>query len=61
PGDIAKNSLDRTHMMGREPQAIERTFEDVASIIQGRGPLDRRIARGEFVPVWQPGDPPPGL
>lgn len=61
PGDIAKNSLDRTHMMGREPRTAERTFEDWISRAQGHGPLDERIARGDFVPVWQPGEDPPGL
>jgi hypothetical protein len=61
PGDIAKNSLDRTHMMGREPGKYERLFEDTISRIQGHGSLDERIARGDFVPVWQEGEPPPGL
>jgi hypothetical protein len=61
PGDLAKNSLDRTHMMGREPGKYERMFEDAISRIQGHGPLDERIARGDFIPAWQPGDPPPGL
>lgn len=59
--DIAKNSLDRTHMMGRSPGRMERAFEDTISRLQGHGPLDERIARGDFVPVWQPGDPPPGF
>lgn len=61
PSDIAKNSLDRTHMMGREPGRLEARFEDAVSRAQGRGSLDERRARGDFIPVWQPGDPPPGL
>ncbi|MCW2928578.1 MAG: hypothetical protein JWM86_2546 [Thermoleophilia bacterium] len=61
PGDVAKNSLDRTHMMGREPQRAEKTFEDLMSRLQGHGPLDDRIARGDFIPMWKPGEPPPGL
>jgi hypothetical protein len=61
PGDIAKNSLDRTHMMGREPGTAEAWFEDRVSRLQGHGSLDERRARGDFLPVWREGEPPPGL
>ena len=61
PSDIAKNSFNRTHMMGREPLTAEKTFEDLMSRAQGHGPLDARIARGEFIPMWKPGEQPPGL
>lgn len=60
PGDIAKNSVDRTHMMGNRSRAHEQWAMDKISRLQGHGGYDERLARGEFEPVWRPGDPPPG-
>ena len=52
PGDIAKNSIDRTHMMSRTSHAHERWIFDRVSRLQGHGPLDARMARGDFEPLW---------
>lgn len=52
PGDIAKNSIDRTHMMSRTSWPHERWVFDQVSRVQGHGPLDERMARGEFEPLW---------
>ena len=59
PGDIAKNSIDRTHMMGNTSRPHERAMLGWISERQGHGSYDERLARGDFVPVWQEGDPPP--
>lgn len=61
PGDIARNSVDRTHMMGNVSRPHERFVLDRISRLQGHGSYDDRLARGEFEPVWRPGDPPPGF
>jgi hypothetical protein len=61
PGDIAKNSIDRTHMMGNTSRPHERSMLGWISERQGHGSYDERLARGDFAPVWQPGDPPPGF
>lgn len=61
PGDIARNSVDRTHMMGNQSRPHERFVLDGISRLQGHGSYDERLARGEFEPVWRPGDAPPGL
>lgn len=60
PGDIAKNSVDRTHMMGRTSMPHERWLLGMISELQGHGSFEERLARGEFEPLWRPGDPPPG-
>lgn len=52
PGDIAKNSIDRTHMMSRDSHAHERWVFDRISQLQGHGTLDERFARGDFEPKW---------
>jgi hypothetical protein len=61
PGDIAKNSVDRTHMMGVTSRPHERAALGWISEQQGHGSFDERLARGDFVAVWQPGDQPPGF
>jgi hypothetical protein len=61
PGDIARNAVDRTHMMGRTSHPHERLVLGWISELQGHGSYDERLGRGEFVPVWQPGDPPPAF
>jgi hypothetical protein len=61
PGDIAKNSVDRTHMMGDVSRPHEHWFLDKVSQLQGHGSYDAREARGEFAPIWHEGDPPPAL
>ncbi|MCB0878528.1 MAG: hypothetical protein KDC46_06060 [Thermoleophilia bacterium] len=58
PGDIARNSIDRTHMMGRESMPHEQAIFNAISTLQGHGSYEERLARGEFAPVWQPGDQP---
>lgn len=60
PGDIAKNSIDRTHMMGAVSRPHERAALGWISQLQGHGSYDERVAAGDFVPVWRDGDPPPG-
>lgn len=60
PGDIARNSIDRTHMMGRTSMPHERAALGAISQLQGHGSYEDRLARGEFEPLWRPGDPPPG-
>jgi hypothetical protein len=52
PGDIAKNSIDRTHMMSRESHAHEHYIFDIVSRLQGHGSLDERTTRGDFQPRW---------
>jgi hypothetical protein len=59
PGDIARNSIDRTHMMGRASHAHERVIMSWISQLQGHGSYEQRLARGEFEPMWHEGDPPP--
>ena len=61
PGDIARNSIDRTHMMGRAMRPYERVLLGAASEAQGHGTYDERLARGDFEPIWSEGDPPPAL
>jgi hypothetical protein len=61
PGDVAKNSVDRTHMMGVTSRPHEHAVLDWISRRQGHGSYDERAAAGEFEPVWRAGDPPPGL
>ncbi len=52
PGDIAKNSVDRTHMMGNTSRAHEKIVLGHISELQGHGSYDERLARGDFEPVW---------
>jgi hypothetical protein len=61
PGDIARNSIDRTHMMGRASMPHEAAVMDWFSRAQGHGTLDERRARGDFEPLWKDGDPPPAF
>ncbi|MCW2925274.1 MAG: hypothetical protein JWM98_2678 [Thermoleophilia bacterium] len=51
PGDIARNSVDRSHMMGRELYPQQKFFIDPVSRAQGHGSIDERAARGEFEPM----------
>lgn len=53
PGDIARNSVDRTHMMGNVSRPHERYVLGRISELQGHGSYDERLARGDFVPVWR--------
>lgn len=52
PGDIAKNSVDRTHMMGNTSRPHEKLVLGWLSERQGHGSYDERLAAGEFEPVW---------
>lgn len=61
PDDLAKNSVDRTHMMGNTSRPHERAMLGAISELQGHGSYEERLARGDFLPVWKPGDAPPGL
>lgn len=54
-GDIAKNSVDRTFMMDRDLKWFERPVVDLVSRVQGHGPIDERIADGDFVERWTSG------
>jgi hypothetical protein len=59
PGDIARNSIDRVFMMGHEPNVGHRVVFGAVSRLQGHGGYEERLARGDFVPKWREGDPPP--
>ncbi len=61
PGDIAKNSVDRTHMMGNTSRPHEKLILGKISELQGHGSYDTRLARGDFEPVWKPGDRAPAF
>lgn len=52
PGDIAKNAVDRTHMMGVTSRPHEKLTLGWISELQGHGSYDERLAAGEFEPVW---------
>lgn len=52
PGDIARNSIDRTHMMSRLSYPHERFVLGKVSELQGHGGYAQRLARGDFEPVW---------
>lgn len=54
-GDVAKNSVDRCFMMDRDLKPFEHPVVDLVSRLQGHGPIDERIANGEFVERWTPG------
>ena len=61
PGDIARNAFDRTHMMGNPSRPHEKLLLGTISQLQGHGPYEERLARGDFIPMWREGDPPPAF
>lgn len=52
PGDIAKNSIDRTHMMSRVSRPHEQYVLGKVSELQGHGSYRLRLERGDFEPLW---------
>ncbi|MCW2920765.1 MAG: hypothetical protein JWL76_639 [Thermoleophilia bacterium] len=61
PGDIARNSFDRTHMMGHTSRPHEKLIIGKISELQGHGSYEERLARGDFEPMWHEGDPAPAF
>jgi hypothetical protein len=49
PGDVAANAIDRTRMMGRDPNLAKWPLFDAVSRAQGHGPLVDRL--DDFIPV----------
>jgi hypothetical protein len=50
PNDLARNAIDRIHMMGSTPRTHERVVLGIISELQGHGSYEKRLAAGDFMP-----------